>query len=124
MRAVRVGPGQDRLVVEPVKPTKRKFGKIRVRIEYGGICGSDLHYAIKGRNGQFEVTEPLTRSSTPTRPKMSTPRGIASSSIRLTRPPKKVPLKMSVSTVYQAEAIWEVHRRHRTSKVDSSNIST
>lgn len=35
-------------------------GQVRVRIVYGGICGSDLHYAHAGRNGVYEVTEPLT----------------------------------------------------------------
>jgi L-idonate 5-dehydrogenase len=30
-----------------------------VRIEAGGICGSDLHYYFEGRNGNFVVREPL-----------------------------------------------------------------
>lgn len=34
--------------------------QVRVRIVYGGICGSDLHYAQSGRNGVYEVAEPLT----------------------------------------------------------------
>jgi len=32
---------------------------VRLRIHYGGICGSDLHYAVNGRNGDYAVREPL-----------------------------------------------------------------
>ncbi|MGF3057417.1 zinc-binding dehydrogenase [Microbacterium sp. YY-01] len=35
-------------------------GEVRVRIAFGGICGSDLHYAATGRNGIYEIREPLT----------------------------------------------------------------
>jgi L-idonate 5-dehydrogenase len=34
-------------------------GQVRVRIEYVGICGSDLHYYYEGANGAFVVREPL-----------------------------------------------------------------
>lgn len=33
---------------------------MRVRIAWGGICGSDLHYYHDGANGAFVVREPLT----------------------------------------------------------------
>lgn len=33
--------------------------QIRVRVEYVGICGSDLHYYFEGANGAFVVREPL-----------------------------------------------------------------
>lgn len=35
-------------------------GQVRVRIDYVGICGSDLHYYFQGANGAFVVREPLT----------------------------------------------------------------
>ncbi len=34
-------------------------GQIRLRIDYVGICGSDLHYYERGANGAFVVREPL-----------------------------------------------------------------
>lgn len=33
--------------------------EVRVRIEYVGLCGSDLHYYFTGANGAFEIHEPL-----------------------------------------------------------------
>ena len=35
-------------------------GEVAVRIAYGGICGSDLHYWRHGRVGDFWLREPLT----------------------------------------------------------------
>ncbi|SJM55551.1 alcohol dehydrogenase catalytic domain-containing protein [Gulosibacter sp. 10] len=34
-------------------------GQVRIRVVYGGICGSDLHYAQSGRNGIYAIEEPL-----------------------------------------------------------------
>ncbi|WP_150959132.1 zinc-binding dehydrogenase [Microbacterium testaceum] len=34
-------------------------GQMRLRVEYVGICGSDLHYYFEGANGAFVVREPL-----------------------------------------------------------------
>lgn len=34
-------------------------GQVRLRVEYVGICGSDLHYFYEGANGAFVVREPL-----------------------------------------------------------------
>nr|WP_308220471.1 alcohol dehydrogenase catalytic domain-containing protein [Microbacterium proteolyticum] len=34
-------------------------GQVRLRVEYVGICGSDLHYFFEGANGAFVVREPL-----------------------------------------------------------------
>jgi len=36
-----------------------KENEVRVRIAWGGICGSDLHYYHDGANGAFVVREPL-----------------------------------------------------------------
>lgn len=33
--------------------------QVRVRVDYVGICGSDLHYYHEGANGAFVVREPL-----------------------------------------------------------------
>jgi len=35
-------------------------GEVRIRVEWVGICGSDLHYYFEGANGAFVVEEPLT----------------------------------------------------------------
>jgi L-idonate 5-dehydrogenase len=34
-------------------------GQVRLRVDYVGICGSDLHYYVEGANGAFVVREPL-----------------------------------------------------------------
>ncbi|WP_192497202.1 alcohol dehydrogenase catalytic domain-containing protein [Gulosibacter chungangensis] len=34
-------------------------GRVRIKVVYGGICGSDLHYAQSGKNGIYEITEPM-----------------------------------------------------------------
>lgn len=34
-------------------------GQVRIRVQYVGICGSDLHYYFHGANGAFVVKEPL-----------------------------------------------------------------
>lgn len=33
--------------------------QVRIRVDYVGICGSDLHYYYEGANGAFVVREPL-----------------------------------------------------------------
>ena len=48
------------LRVEPVAPAEVSPDRVLVRIVYGGICGSDLHYAKDGRNGAYTITSPLT----------------------------------------------------------------
>ncbi|MFF0226291.1 zinc-binding dehydrogenase [Streptomyces sp. NPDC004629] len=59
MKAVVVhGPGDLR--VDTLPEPKAAPDRVLVRIVYGGICGSDLHYAADGRNGPYTVTEPLT----------------------------------------------------------------
>ncbi|MGV6874091.1 L-idonate 5-dehydrogenase [Pseudochelatococcus sp. B33] len=35
-------------------------GELRLRIDVGGICGSDLHYYRQGKNGTIALREPLT----------------------------------------------------------------
>lgn len=44
---------QEQAIPEP------RPGQVRLRVEYVGICGSDLHYFYKGANGAFVVREPL-----------------------------------------------------------------
>lgn len=58
MRAVTVhAPGDLR--VEEFPTPEPSPGEVLVRIVYGGICGSDLHYAKDARNGNYRVLEPL-----------------------------------------------------------------
>ena len=35
-------------------------GEVRLRVNYVGICGSDLHYYFHGANGEYTIQEPLT----------------------------------------------------------------
>lgn len=35
-------------------------GEVRLRVNYVGICGSDLHYYFHGANGEYAIQEPLT----------------------------------------------------------------
>lgn len=47
-------------LVETELPTPEpQAGQVRLRMAYGGICGSDLHYYHEGANGAFVVREPL-----------------------------------------------------------------
>lgn len=34
--------------------------EVRLRVNYVGICGSDLHYYFHGANGEYTIREPLT----------------------------------------------------------------
>lgn len=58
MKAVTVTPGGGVASAERPVPMLAA-GQVRVRVAYGGICGSDLHYAQNGRNGIYTVTEPM-----------------------------------------------------------------
>lgn len=46
-------------VVREVAVPEPGEGQVRLRVEYVGICGSDLHYYFEGANGAFVVREPL-----------------------------------------------------------------
>ncbi|RZT11721.1 L-idonate 5-dehydrogenase [Kribbella sp. VKM Ac-2569] len=47
-------------LVETELPTPEpQAGQVRLRMAYGGICGSDLHYYHEGANGSYVVREPL-----------------------------------------------------------------
>ncbi len=58
MKAV-VAHGAGDLRVEDVERPEVAAGRVLVGIVYGGVCGSDLHYARDGRNGAYEIREPL-----------------------------------------------------------------
>lgn len=55
-----VAHGPDDLRVDDLTAPEPGPAEVLVRIVYGGICGSDLHYAHTGRNGVYEIVEPLT----------------------------------------------------------------
>ncbi|MFT3861174.1 L-idonate 5-dehydrogenase [Micropruina sp.] len=52
--------GAENITIEDAPVPEPGDGEVRVRMQYGGICGSDLHYYFHGRNGAFVVTEPFT----------------------------------------------------------------
>lgn len=58
MKTVQALPGGGVRTAEAPSPTPGD-GQVVVRIAYGGICGSDLHYAAHGRNGIYEIMRPL-----------------------------------------------------------------
>jgi len=58
MKAVVVHGAMD-LRIDQIQARTPESGEVLINISYGGICGSDLHYWQHGRNGSFEVTEPL-----------------------------------------------------------------
>ncbi|MFI7481131.1 zinc-binding dehydrogenase [Kocuria sp. M1R5S2] len=58
MRAVVIHGKQD-LRVEEVPTPEPAVGQVRLRIAYGGVCGSDLHYWAEGANGEYVLREPL-----------------------------------------------------------------
>lgn len=47
------------LRIEPVEVKEPGPHDVRVRIEYGGICGSDLHYYHDGGFGTVRIKEPM-----------------------------------------------------------------
>ncbi len=58
MRAVVIHAEKDLRVEQTTAPGLRPHD-VRVRIEAGGICGSDLHYYLHGGFGTIRVREPL-----------------------------------------------------------------
>lgn len=58
MRGVVIHAAKD-LRVEEVAPVALGPREVRVRIEAGGICGSDLHYYHDGGFGTVRVREPM-----------------------------------------------------------------
>ncbi|WP_342594311.1 L-idonate 5-dehydrogenase [Salinicola lusitanus] len=58
MKALVIHGKQDLRSQEWETPQPRQ-DEVRVRIAWGGICGSDLHYYHEGANGAFVVREPL-----------------------------------------------------------------
>jgi L-idonate 5-dehydrogenase len=50
---------RETLAVREVPVPEPAPDQVRVRIDYVGICGSDLHYYFDGANGAFVVKEPL-----------------------------------------------------------------
>lgn len=58
MRAVIVHAAKD-LRIGEVEAGAPGAGEVRVRIEAGGICGSDLHYFHEGRIGTITLKEPM-----------------------------------------------------------------
>ncbi|WP_104181460.1 L-idonate 5-dehydrogenase [Arthrobacter sp. B0490] len=58
MRALVINGKLD--LAETELPTPEPgFGQVRLRMAFGGICGSDLHYYNEGANGEYVVREPL-----------------------------------------------------------------
>ncbi len=58
MRAIVINGKLD-LRVEEIATPVPGVGQVRLRMAFGGICGSDLHYYYDGANGAFVVREPL-----------------------------------------------------------------
>lgn len=58
MKALVLKPNKQAEVIDQPVPEPDK-GEVRVRVHYVGICGSDLHYYFSGKNGSFEIREPL-----------------------------------------------------------------
>ena len=47
------------LRVEPITAPTPGLGEVMVRMEAGGICGSDLHYYHDGGFGTVRIREPM-----------------------------------------------------------------
>ena len=59
MKALFIHGAQDMRLEEVDIPEPRE-GEVLLRIQYVGICGSDLHYYFDGKNGENLVREPFT----------------------------------------------------------------
>ncbi|MGP9684893.1 L-idonate 5-dehydrogenase [Halomonas sp. AOP25-F1-15] len=51
--------GKQDLREESITLPALASGKVRLRMSFGGICGSDLHYYHEGANGAFVIREPM-----------------------------------------------------------------
>jgi L-idonate 5-dehydrogenase len=58
MRAVVIHAEKD-LRIEPTSAPQPGPREVRVRVEAGGICGSDLHYYLHGGFGTIRLREPM-----------------------------------------------------------------
>src|SRR5215470_5737995 len=58
MRAAVLHAAKD-LRIEPVAAAPLGANEVEVRIEAGGICGSDLHYYYDGGFGTVRLKEPM-----------------------------------------------------------------
>ena len=58
MRSVVITGKLDLDVIDVPEP-EPAVGQVRIRVDFVGICGSDLHYYFEGANGAFVVEEPL-----------------------------------------------------------------
>lgn len=58
MRAVVIHAAKD-LRIDEVAPASPGPREVTVRIETGGICGSDLHYYHEGRIGTIKLQQPM-----------------------------------------------------------------
>jgi L-idonate 5-dehydrogenase len=54
------GAGDIRVERDPQELGPLQPGFVRVRMKAGGICGSDLHYALHGGFGTVRIREPMT----------------------------------------------------------------
>ncbi|WFR68680.1 alcohol dehydrogenase catalytic domain-containing protein [Curtobacterium flaccumfaciens] len=59
MKAIVAHAAEDLRVDDLPEPEPGRQ-QVLVRIVYGGVCGSDLHYARNAANGSYRITEPLT----------------------------------------------------------------
>lgn len=50
---------KEAIEVREVQTPEPGPDQVRIRVDYVGICGSDLHYYFEGANGAFVVREPL-----------------------------------------------------------------
>lgn len=54
--------GERQLSVQETPTPELTAGMIRVKIAFGGICGSDLHYYQHGGFGTVRIKEPDRKS--------------------------------------------------------------
>ncbi len=59
MRAIVIHAAKD-LRIDPAVVAAPGAGEVLVRLERGGICGSDLHYYHEGRIGSIVLKQPMT----------------------------------------------------------------
>lgn len=77
-KCLRVTPHRG-LVFEDVPVPTSDDGLVEVEVAFVGICGSDLHYARHGRNGDYIVRAPFTLGHEVSGVVMDVPEGTSSS---------------------------------------------
>jgi L-idonate 5-dehydrogenase len=119
--------GAENIAIEQADVPEPADDEVRVRMQYGGICGSDLHYYFHGRNGAFVVNEPFTPGHEMSGVVDLDPSGRWAAGTRVTiaqpRTARPSPASKTASTCGRVAPTSAARPRHRTPRAASANTA-